>query len=85
MPEKEWVNLSNSSMKFQKAHLAADPKSHSPKSIFSNKDGILLSICLALLAPSNAFKFRHGGGHIYGLLKSQDRVGLLALDVYDSF
>lgn len=34
IPEKEWVSLRNSRMKFQKAHLVADPKPHSPKKHF---------------------------------------------------
>lgn len=53
-------------MKFQKACLAADPKPHSPKSIFSNKDGILPSIRLTPLSLSTAFEFKLGGGVIYG-------------------
>lgn len=31
MPGEEWLTLSNSRMEFQKAHLAADPRPHSPK------------------------------------------------------
>lgn len=60
------MGKSNSRMKFQKACLAADPKPHSPKSIFSNKDGILLSIRLTPLSLSTAFEFKLGGGVIYG-------------------